>query len=121
MLNIDGEQDSTLSELSLKDMSIKDESSTTAPGLESVAEGGGTEHDLPSCEDPKFEKIRQACLRSMNPVGDLIEIAQRKSLRPPDFEFGDEQGPPHNRQFICKVKFETIDDIGKTKMFLVDN
>lgn len=41
----------------------------------------------------------------INPVGELIEIAQRCSLRPPDFEFGDEEGPPHNRQFICRVRF----------------
>jgi hypothetical protein len=43
-----------------------------------------------------------------NPVGELIEIAQRCSMRPPDFEYGDEEGPPHDRNFTCFAKFDTI-------------
>ena len=74
--------------------------------------------DLPACENPEFEHIRQACLHSINPVGELIEIAQRMSARPPDFVFGDEQGPPHNRQFTCVVRFDNIEETGKCFFFL---
>lgn len=26
-------------------------------------------------------------------------------MRPPEFDYGEEEGPPHNRQFLCSVKF----------------
>jgi hypothetical protein len=45
-----------------------------------------------------------------NPVGELIEIAQRCSIRPPDFEYGDEEGPPHDRNFTCIAKFADIEE-----------
>lgn len=67
---------------------------------------------LPTSENLEVEAVRQACLRSLNPVGEIIEIAQRLSLRPPDFVFEDEQGPPHNRHFTCSVKFESFDETG---------
>ncbi len=48
------------------------------------------------------------CESGNNPVGELIEIAQRCSKRPPDFEYGDEEGPPHDRNFTCFAKFDTM-------------
>ena len=45
-----------------------------------------------------------------NPVSELIEIAQIVAKKVPDFEFGEEEGPPHNRQFECIVKFHLSDD-----------
>jgi dsRNA-specific ribonuclease len=39
-----------------------------------------------------------------NPVGELLEVTQRFSLRPPEFEFVDEEGPPHDKIFVCNVK-----------------
>jgi hypothetical protein len=61
------------------------------------------------------EAIRNHVLNSQNPVGELIEIAQRLSARPPEFEFGDEEGPAHNRQFTCHVKFGEILETGYGK------
>lgn len=60
--------------------------------------------------DPSTVKVEaagnsEAVDTGSNPVGELIEIAQRCSLRPPDFEYGDEEGPPHNRSFLCHAKF----------------
>jgi dsRNA-specific ribonuclease len=40
-----------------------------------------------------------------NPIGELIEISQKYSMRLPEFEFTDEQGPPHDRVFLCHVTF----------------
>lgn len=94
----------------MSSLSIKDENNLSALSSDAATAG---EQDLPTCENPKFEKIRQECIRSVNPVGELIEIAQRKAQRPPEFVFGDEQGPPHDRKFICVAKFENMEDIGR--------
>ena len=97
----------------MSSLSIKDENNLSALSSDAAAAG---EQDLPTCENPKLEKIRQECLRSVNPVGELIETAQRKTQRPPEFVFGDEQGPPHDRKFICVAKFENMEDIGRFLM-----
>lgn len=47
-----------------------------------------------------------------NPIGDLLEITQKCSLRPPTFEFGEEEGPAHNKQFTCYIKFGDISETG---------
>ncbi|CAF0848385.1 unnamed protein product [Brachionus calyciflorus] len=52
-----------------------------------------------------IDAIKESVIKCENPVGELIEIASRYSMRPPEFEYGDEEGPPHNRQFLCNVTF----------------
>lgn len=47
-----------------------------------------------------------------NPIGDLLEITQKCSLRPPVFEFGEEEGPAHNKQFTCFIKFGDLTETG---------
>jgi len=44
-------------------------------------------------------------LSNSNPIGELIEISQKYSMRLPEFDFTDEQGPPHDRVFLCHVTF----------------
>lgn len=39
-----------------------------------------------------------------NPIGELQEFTQKKLIKPPVYEFADEQGPPHAREFVCIVK-----------------
>lgn len=53
----------------------------------------------------------------MNPVGELIELTQRFALRPPEFIFGDEQGPSHDRVFTCEAKLNDlkVHAIGRSK------
>ncbi len=41
----------------------------------------------------------------MNPVGTLLELTQKFSLRPPIFEFQEEEGESHNKNFICSATF----------------
>ena len=48
----------------------------------------------------------------LNPVGELLEFTQKYSIRPPVFEFGSEEGPPHNKQFICNVTLGQCVEIG---------
>ncbi len=67
-----------------------------------------SDQDL-SCVNPKLEEI----LQLSNPVGELIELAQRNSKHPPVFEIDEGQGPPHNKLFTCVAKFDAFDDIGK--------
>lgn len=52
-----------------------------------------------------------------NPIGDLLEITQKCSLRPPTFEFSEDDGPAHNKQFTCLIKFGDITEtgVGRTK------
>lgn len=40
-----------------------------------------------------------------NPVGTLLELTQKYSLRPPAFTFTVEDAEPHNTKFICHTKF----------------
>lgn len=39
-----------------------------------------------------------------NPIGELQEFTQKKLMKPPIYEFSNEQGPPHAREFICTIK-----------------
>ncbi|XP_064613874.1 interferon-inducible double-stranded RNA-dependent protein kinase activator A homolog isoform X2 [Liolophura sinensis] len=39
-----------------------------------------------------------------NPIGELQEFTQKKLIKPPVYEFADEQGPAHAREFVCIVK-----------------
>ncbi|XP_048754575.1 RISC-loading complex subunit tarbp2-like [Ostrea edulis] len=47
-----------------------------------------------------------------NPVGELQEFTQKKLIKPPIYEFGNEDGPPHNREFICTVKLGKFTEKG---------
>jgi dsRNA-specific ribonuclease len=39
-----------------------------------------------------------------NPVGQLQELTQKKKWSPPMYEFAQEQGTGHPREFVCVVK-----------------
>lgn len=39
-----------------------------------------------------------------NPIGELQEFTQKKLMKPPVYEFSNEQGPPHAREFVCTIK-----------------
>ncbi|PVD29467.1 hypothetical protein C0Q70_08718 [Pomacea canaliculata] len=39
-----------------------------------------------------------------NPIGELQEFTQKKLMKPPIYEFSNEQGPPHAREFVCTIK-----------------
>ena len=53
----------------------------------------------------------------LNPIGDLLEITQKCSLRPPTFEYTEDDGPAHNKQFTCHIKFGDLTEtgVGRTK------
>jgi hypothetical protein len=53
----------------------------------------------------------------LNPIGDLLEITQKCSLRPPIFEYTEDDGPAHNKQFTCHIKFGDVTEtgVGRTK------
>lgn len=55
--------------------------------------------------EKNLECLKESVAKCENPVGELIEIANRYAMRPPEFDYGEEEGPPHNRQFLCSVKF----------------
>ncbi len=42
----------------------------------------------------------------------MLEFTQKYSIRPPVFEFGNEEGPPHNKQFICNATLGQCIEIG---------
>ena len=48
-----------------------------------------------------------------NPIGELQEFTQKRQLKPPVYEFITEQGPPHNREFICVVKLGKFVERGR--------
>lgn len=52
-----------------------------------------------------------------NPVGELQELTQKRMLAPPMYEFTNEQGPPHAREFVCTVKLCGLEEqgVGKSK------
>lgn len=92
-----------------------DPSKTLLRGINALSIDPQLEQDLPKTENPELDPIRTACLQSQNPVGELIEISQHLAARPPEFSFGDEQGPAHNRQFTCYVKFADFQETGYGK------
>lgn len=48
-----------------------------------------------------------------NPIGELQEYTQKNLLRPPQYQFIGEQGPPHAREFVCTVKLAKLTETGK--------
>jgi RISC-loading complex subunit TARBP2 len=64
-------------------------------------------------EDFKSNSVNQQQNNEyLNPVGELLEFTQKYSIRPPVFEFGNEEGPPHNKQFICNATLGQCVEIG---------
>lgn len=67
---------------------------------------------------PLLSPYRQQSGNSMeadvpgNPVGELQEFTQKKLIKPPIYEFGNEEGPPHNREFVCTVKLGKFTEKG---------
>lgn len=47
-----------------------------------------------------------------NPIGELQEFTQKKLMKPPIYEFSNEQGPPHNREFVCTIKLGKYSEKG---------
>ncbi|KAK7110556.1 RISC-loading complex subunit tarbp2-like [Littorina saxatilis] len=47
-----------------------------------------------------------------NPIGELQEFTQKKLMKPPIYEFSNEQGPPHNREFVCTIKLGKFQEKG---------
>jgi len=52
-----------------------------------------------------------------NPIGELQEYTQKNLLRPPQYQFIGEQGPPHAREFVCTVKLAKLQETGNYLMF----
>ncbi|XP_060581095.1 RISC-loading complex subunit tarbp2-like isoform X2 [Ruditapes philippinarum] len=50
-----------------------------------------------------------------NPVGELQELTQKKLMKPPIYEFTSEQGPPHQKEFVCIVKLGKIQETGSAR------
>ena len=48
-----------------------------------------------------------------NPVGELQEMTQKRLWPPPIYDFTNEQGPPHAREFICTVRLQNLEEKGK--------
>jgi hypothetical protein len=53
--------------------------------------------------------------QSANPVGELLELTTKLSLRPPEFVFNEGEGPPHDRIFTCHAAFAST--LGEVKEF----
>ena len=47
-----------------------------------------------------------------NPVGELQEMTQKRLWPPPVYEFTNEIGPAHAREFICNVRLFNICEQG---------
>lgn len=79
-----------------------------------LSEAGGTAVATQSIQKDDNTAIIavEASNESSNPVGELIEFTQKNALRPPEFEYGSEEGPPHARQFSCTVVFGEINEVG---------
>ena len=48
-----------------------------------------------------------------NPVGELQEFTQKRLLKPPVYEFSNDMGPPHAREFSCVVKLGKYTEKGE--------
>lgn len=68
-------------------------------------ENGADLSNIQVSSEEDLDSIKESVAKCENPVGELIEIANRFAMRPPEFDYGDEEGPPHNRQFLCTVRF----------------
>ena len=54
-----------------------------------------------------------------NPIGELQEFTQKKLMKPPIYEFSNEQGPPHNREFVCTIKLGKFIEKGESNLKLI--
>lgn len=50
-----------------------------------------------------------------NPIGVLQELTQKNLMRPPLYEFTNEQGPPHAKEYICTVRLGKIQEKGSAR------
>jgi len=48
-----------------------------------------------------------------NPVGELQEMTQKRLWPPPVYEFTNEIGPAHAREFVCNVRLFNICEQGE--------
>lgn len=51
---------------------------------------------------------------SGNPVGELQELTQKRMWPPPVYDHTSEQGPPHDRDFVCTVSLFSQKEQGKS-------
>ena len=54
-----------------------------------------------------------------NPVGELQEMTQKRLWPPPVYEFTNEIGPAHAREFVCNVRLFNICEQGALSLFYV--
>ena len=52
-----------------------------------------------------------------NPVGELQEMTQKRLWPPPVYEFTNEIGPAHAREFVCNVRLFNICEQGAVSSF----
>ena len=50
---------------------------------------------------------------TVNPVGELQELTQKKLWPPPIYECASEDGQPHERSFTCTVRLFGYMEMGK--------
>ena len=53
-----------------------------------------------------------------NPVGELQEMTQKRLWPPPVYEFTNEIGPAHAREFVCNVRLFNICEQGARSSLL---
>lgn len=93
-----------------------DKNNTLADNIEVLiksineANSDETHFDDPNNDETLNKKLTEA--DKSNPVGDLLELTQKLSLRPPKFEYGEEEGLPHNRMFTCYSHFDKFKEVG---------
>jgi len=56
-----------------------------------------------------------------NPVGELQEMTQKRLWPPPVYEFTNEIGPAHAREFVCNVRLFNICEQGTWFLFLISS
>ena len=56
-----------------------------------------------------------------NPIGELQEFTQKKLMKPPIYEFSNEQGPPHNREFVCTIKLGKFVEKGASTRYKIQD
>lgn len=52
-----------------------------------------------------------------NPVGELQEMTQKRLWPPPVYEFTNEIGPAHAREFVCNVRLFNICEQGASRYY----
>ena len=99
----------------LKELNM--ESSLSTNGI-AAKHAAATTTDLNNDDDAKsavtqFTSDTWEFEQSVNPVGELLELTTKLSLRPPEFAFVDEEGPPHERVFTCHATFGEVKEVGR--------